>query len=219
MMKADSQRHVLAFWCLVYSLALPAGWAARVMLVEPLGNLAWVGVVFFLAWLPLRLVPPRPTYISLLGSSFGPLSGFEALFIGLEANLGMIALLMALLPLLVAAILLVSVAVFLIPAGIVMIVRLVRGTSAERRADLHQIQDWFSTNGVGLVKGYGIYLAGLAIGMGLGLLSRALFGVALDATALSTSGLLAQSLLIRFFVGAVLGLVVYASLRLKKMSR
>ena len=95
---ADRPLRTIFFWCLVYALALPAGWAAQVMLAEPLSNLAWTGVVFFLVWLPLRIVRPNLGYYVLLTSSIGPLIGFEALFIGLEANLRMIALLLALLP-------------------------------------------------------------------------------------------------------------------------
>jgi len=212
----ENRLQQLAFWSLVYALALPAGWAARVMFAEPIGNLAWAGVVFFLVWLPLRLVSPHPGYFSLLTSSFGPLSGFEALFIGLETNLGMIALLLVLLPLLVMLVLLVSVSVFLIPTFVMYIISLVRSSRAERRSDLHQFQDWLSTRGVTILKAYGVYLGGALIGMGIGLVCRWLFGAALDVTSLSTTGLLAQSLLIRFGVGAVLGVVIFSSVRVRK---
>jgi hypothetical protein len=202
----------ISFWALVYALALPAGWAARVMLAEPLGNLAWAGVVFFLAWLPLRLVKPGLVYFSLLAKSFGPVSGFEALFIGLEANLGNVALLVALLPLLVAGILLVSVSIFLIPTLVMYLIRLVRSSPAERRSDFHQVQDWFSTRGVQLLKAYGVYLVGVAIGMGIGVLFRSLFGAALDEAALTSTALLGQSLLARFLAGGLLGLVIFWSI-------
>jgi len=214
-MMADSRLRTVVFWCLVYALALPAGWAARVMLVEPFGNLAWAGLVFFIVWLPLRLVWPHPTYFALLGSSFGPLSGFEALFIGLEANLGSVALLLALLPLLVVAIIFISISIFLVPTAVLYLVRLARSSPFERRADFHQAQDWLSNRGLRLVKTYGLYLVGTAAGMGIGLLSRWLFGVALDQAALNTSGLLAQSLLIRFGVGALLGVVIFTSVRVR----
>ena len=214
-MMADSRLRTLAFWCLVYALALPAGWAARVMLADPFGNLAWTGIVFFIVWLPLRLIWPHPTYFTLLGSSFGPLSGFESLFIGLEANLGGVALLLALLPLLVMGIIFISISIFLVPTVVLYLVRLARSSPIERRADFHQVQDWLSTRGLRLVKAYGLYLLGAAAGMGIGLLSRWLFGVALDEVALDTAGLLAQSLLIRFGAGALLGVVIFVSIRVK----
>jgi hypothetical protein len=201
----------ISFWVLVYALALPAGWAARVMLAEPLGNLAWVGVVYFLAWLPLRLVKPGLVYFSLLANSFGPVSGFEALFVGLQANLGNVALLLALLPLLVVGILLISVSIFLIPTLVLFLFRLVRSSTAERRSDFHQAQDWVNTRGAQLLKGYGVYLVGAAIGMGIGLLFRSLFGLALDEAALISTALLAQSLLARSLAGSLLGLVIFWS--------
>ena len=205
----DRRLKTIAFWALVYALALPAGWAARVMLVEPIGNLVWAGLVYFLAWLPLRLVRPQLVYFSLLASSFGPLSGFEALFIGLQANLGRVALLLALLPLLVVGILLVSVSIFLVPTLVLYLVRLARSSSTERRSDFHQMQDWLSTRGAQLLKAYGVYLVGAAVGMLLGLLFRNLFGIVLDQAALTSPLLLTQSLLARFLAGGLLGLVIF----------
>jgi hypothetical protein len=213
--KSDNRLRTVLFWCLVYALALPAGWAVRVMLIEPLSNLAWAGLLFFLVWFPLRLTRPDLGYFLLLTSSFGPLIGFEALFIGLEANLDMIALLLALLPLLVLFVLFVSVSVFLIPTFVLYLIRFVRSSPPERRSDVHQAQDWLGTRGVGLLKAYGIYLLGAVFGIGIGLLCRRLFGVALDATVVSTTSLLAQSLLIRFVTGGILGTIIYASVQLK----
>lgn len=155
---------LLLVWALVIAVALPAGWMVSDYVYGPVGWLLWAAILLGAQLSILRFLAKDVGWAIVVAANAGLVAAFEYIIRAMDGDPVAMVALIAFVPVIAFLIGLLVLGVFTLPVGIISMVSLRLGPTAERRQKMREGFTWALERLRTAVRLYLVYLGGALIG-------------------------------------------------------